>query len=214
MRAAPSDFEGCVAGQVRVRTVADVKALRAEFKQVKKFKHLYDASTFTLKEPPNWHVIHLHGGTGLGKTKWAVSRFRNPWVQKPFDSVGCLESLEKNFDPEQHDGIVLDEANLTFLSRQQVIALFDPDEDCTLDVRFKSFTLPAGVKKIVVSNEPPAQLYPPDPHGAIARRFMQCHVTVPTYGVPVPTPAPARAPLAPITFPHLSPATVPGPHAA
>ena len=101
---------------------------------------------------------------------------------------------------------MLDEANLSFLSRQQVIALFDPDEDCTLDVRFKSFTLPAGVKKILVSNEAPAQLYPPDPHGAIARRFIALPITAPTYGG---TPAPLRpAPLAQI---QLTPATQPGP---
>ena len=109
---------------------------------------------------------------------------------------------------------VLDEVNLKFLTRQQVIALFDPDEDATFDVRFKSFSLTAKVKKILISNEPPSELYPPDPYGAISRRFLQYHVTVPTFAPLMPTPAPARAPLAPITFPHLSPATLPGPHAA
>ena len=191
--AAPSLFEACVAGQVRPRSVSDVKTLRAEQKPTKRFQHKYSKDSFTLSAPAPWHVLHIYGGTGLGKTKWALAQFENPCLIKPFDSVGCLEGLEKNFDPQQHDGLVLDEANLSFLSRQQVIALFDPDEDCTLDVRFKSFTLPAGVKKIIVSNEAPGKLYPPDPHGAIARRFVSLKITQSTYGGPTPTPAPRAA---------------------
>ena len=206
--AAPTLLDACVVGQVRVRSVSDVKMLRAEPKAAKRFKHKYAAASFTLRAPPAWHVLHIHGGTGLGKTKWALAQFNNPCLVKPFDSIGCLEGLEKAFDPEQHDGIVLDEANLSFLTRQQVIALFDPDEDCTLDVRFKSFTLPAGVKKIIVSNEAPHKLYPPDPHGAIARRFMHMHITQSTYGGPTPTPAPMRPPLATL---QLTPLTQPGP---
>ena len=202
--AAPSLFEACIAGSVRPRSVSDIKAIRAEQKPTKAFKHIYPAATFTLRAPPAWQVLHIHGGTGLGKTKWAVAQFRNPCVIKPFDSVGCLEGLEKAFDPERHDGLVLDEANLRFLSRQQVIALFDPDEDCTLDVRFKSFTLPAGIKKIIVSNEAPNELYPPDPHGAIARRFVVLHITAPTYGAPTPR-LPVRA--SPVAHLQLTPAT-------
>lgn len=207
--AAESLFEACVAGQVRPRSVTDVKALRAEQKPTKAFKHKYPATSFSLCAPPTWQVLHIHGGTGLGKTKWAVAQFSNPCVIKPFDSVGCLESLEKNYDPERHDGLVLDEVNLSFLSRQQVIALFDPDEDCTLDVRFKSFTLPAGVKKILVSNEAPAQLYPLDPHGAIARRFIVLHITAPTYGgTPAPV-LPPPTPLQPLQPNQLTPPTQP-----
>lgn len=98
---------------------------------------------------------------------------------------------------------MLDEADLSFLTRQQVIALFDPDEDCTLDVRFKSFTLPASIRKIIVSNEAPDKLYPEDQFGAIARRYQRMHVTQPTYRVELPTPQP-RTPVAPLV---LSPAT-------
>lgn len=191
---APTLFEACISGQVRPRSVTDIKALRAEEKQTKRFKHMFPASSFTLTAPADWHVLHIHGGSGFGKTKWSLAQFKNPLLVKPFDSIGCLESIEKRFDPDQHDGLVLDEANLKFLSRQQVIALLDPDEDCTLDVRFKSFTLPASLKKIIVSNEAPGELYPFDPHGAISRRLKTLHVTEPTFRTAPVTPAMQQLP--------------------
>ena len=49
--AAPSLFEACVAGSVRPRSVSDVKAIRAEQKPIKQFKHLFVASSFTLRAP-------------------------------------------------------------------------------------------------------------------------------------------------------------------
>jgi hypothetical protein len=67
------------------------------------------------------------------------------------------------------------------MSRQQVIALFDLDEPATLDVRYKSFSLPAGVRKILISNPAPDGLLPDDPHGAIARRFTPLRITEPTW---------------------------------
>ena len=189
---APTLVDACIAGQVRCRSVSDVEKIRASSKDTKKFRHMFDPASFTLTEPAHWNVLHVYGPSGVGKTKWGVSRFKNPFLAKPFDSIGCLESLMR-FDPSVHDGIVLDEANLSFMTRQQVIALFDPDEDCTLDVRFKSFTLPAGIKKILISNEHPDKLYPPDPHGAIARRVTRVHVTQPTYYTAAPTPSPPPA---------------------
>lgn len=187
MVVAPNLFEACVAGEIRPRTVNDVKSLRDDCaaQSNKRFKHIFDPSTFKDLAPFDWSVLHVWGGSGLGKTKWAVAQFRNPCLVKPFDSVGCLESLAKSFDPKVHDGLVLDEADLNFMTRTQVIAFFDQDEECTLDVRYKSFTLPAGLRKIVVSNPSPESLYPADPYGAIARRREVVHVTVKTWKQPL-----------------------------
>ena len=95
----------------------------------------------------------------------------------------------------------------------QVIAFFDMDEDCSLAVRFVSFELPP-VRKIIISNGHPEDLYPKDEPGAIARRFKIVHITEPTWigarpatNTPQDTPltyamtqggAPARTPLAPL----------------
>ena len=154
----------------------------------------------------------VYGGSGMGKTKWAASLASNPCMIKPFDSVGCVEAIMRKFDPSVHDVLILDEADLTFFTRVQAIAFVDADEDFEMDVRFKSFTMPRGVKKIIISNPPPSALIPSDPHGAIMRRIVQVHVTAPTW-LPQPmatavaiSPAaamPAAVALSPVTQPNI-----------
>jgi len=186
MAEAPSLMDACAVGEIRPKSVNDVKMLRDESaaQSSKRFKHLFDPSTFKAVMPTDWRVVWTHGATGLGKTKAMCAQLRNPCFVKPFDSVGCLENLARSFDPTMHDGIILDEADLRFMSRQQVIALLDLDEPATLDVRYKSFSLPAGVRKILISNPPPAGLLPADPHGAVARRYTALHITEPTWHQP------------------------------
>lgn len=192
---APSLLEACVAGQVRPRSVSDVRALRDEAAQApKQFKHRFDKATFKiLPVPPSWHFLHIHGGTGLGKTKWAVAQFKNPCVVKPFNSIGCVEVLLKKFDPAIHDGVVLDEADFKFMSVDTLKGFTDPDEDCTLTVRFKAEELPP-IRKIAVSNPSPQDLYPKDPSGAIARRVTTFQITARTYNPPLQPPAPPPLP--------------------
>jgi hypothetical protein len=199
---APTLKAACIAGAVRPRTVNDCKALRddAAAGDKKRFFHKFDRNSFKNLLPLQFTAIHMYGGSGLGKTKLAASTFENPCFIKPFNSVGCLEAIAKRFDPKMHDGLVLDEADLRFLTREQVIAFLDFDEDCELDVRFKSFTLPAGTKKILISNPLPSQLYPApgypgDP--AIARRLSVIHITEPTWiGAPTASPQPPQPVLA------------------
>ena len=115
----------------------------------------------------------------------------------------------RKYDPKFHDGMVLDEADMKeFMSREQVIAFVDTDEDCELDVRFKSFTVPAGVRKIFVSNPPPQNLYPVDNAGAIARRMTYMYIGWPTWQqqpprAPAPQPQPQPVPGQPLA--RLSP---------
>ena len=184
--AAPSLLEAVIAGEVRPRTVMDVKVLRDDHARThsKKFNHMYPASSFHV-DKPDFTALHLHGPSGLGKTRMATAWFDNPCFVKPFDSIGCLERLGQLFDPQIHDGIVCDEADLRFLTTPQAIALLDFHDPCTLSVRFKSITIPSGVKKIFISNPPPSELYPCDPHGAIARRRQELLVMHPTW-MPAP----------------------------
>ena len=203
---APTLVAALVAGQVRPRSVNDVKTVRDDAAgDRKRFQHLFPANSFHLKPPPAPHALWVHGGTGLGKTKAACSWFSNPCLIKPFDTIGCLEAVMRKFDPTVHDGLILDEADLRFLTRQQVIALLDSDEDCEMDVRFKSFTIPAGVKKILISNPSPNGLIPTDPAGAVNRRMTTLHVTSPTWLPPPPPPqmvhaSPGPMPVAALVF--------------
>lgn len=182
---APSLREACILSEIRPKTVNDLKLLRDEAATApKKLKPMYPRESFLPNLlPVDWSVVHVFGPSGIGKTKAMLVQFDNPCFIKPFDSIGCLESLMKAYDPKVHDGLVLDEVDLRFMKRAQVIALFDVDEPCTLDVRYKSFTLPAGLKKILISNPSPADLYPEDPYGAITRRVKIVHLTQPTYHV-------------------------------
>ena len=180
---APSLIEACIAGAIRPRSVMDIRILRDESHAVaaNTFIHQYPRDSFYDIGPANFTALHIWGGTNMGKTKWALNKFNNPCPIKPFNSIGSLEALGKKFDPLIHDGIVLDEVDLTFLSREQVIALLDYDEACELNVRYKHITIPPRVKKILVSNGAPHTLYPADPHGAIARRMETLWIRAPTY---------------------------------
>jgi hypothetical protein len=195
--AAPSLQEACIVGDIRAKTVNDVKLLRDEAALPDTgFKFLYAANTFKRAlAPPAWRTLHVWGASGLGKTKWAVTLFGNPCYIKPFDSIGCLEALFRKYDKTRHDGIVLDEVDLRFMSRSQAIALTEFDEPVTLDVRYKSFELPAGVKKVFISNPSPAELYPADPYGAIRRRIEPLKIDEPTWLAPwLPPPMPGGTP--------------------
>ena len=176
--AAPSLKEAVIAAGVRPRSVLDVNMIRrAEPLPAKRFKHLYPASSFNMSLiPANWRVLHVWGGTGLGKTKMACALFKNPLYIKPFNAVGQIEKL-KQFDASVHDGIVFDEANLSSMSREQGIALTDFEDESTIHVRYESIDLPAGVKKVFVSNT--SAIWPASDAaiGAIARRVTAFHAS-------------------------------------
>lgn len=194
--------DACLAGNVRPRTVSDIKVLRDHAaKRPKAWNHLYPRdSFFALLCASQWNSLWMYGDSNTGKTKWALNQFDQPFLVKPFNSVGHLEKL-KAFDPSFHTGIVFDEADLTFLSREDTIALLDFDEEATLHVRFTSVSLPAGVKKIFCSNPSPASLLPHDNgFGAIARRLtIYGPVRTPTYRTPTPTASPPVNQLLPAT---------------
>jgi hypothetical protein len=194
--AAPSLAEACVAGAVRPRSVSDVKLLRAAAAKAPKiFQHKFSSASFkTILPDPPPRVIWMYGDTQLGKTKYACSLFENPLVVKPFDSVGCLEYIKNHFDSTVHDGLVLDEANLRFLTRSQAIAFCDSDEDCVMSVRFTHLELSCTVPRIFVSNPPPGELLPADEFGAIARRIYVQRIMEPTWLGAAPPPV-ARSPL-------------------
>jgi hypothetical protein len=95
------------------------------------------------------------------------------WFNRSLPSTRKAES-------EIHDGVVLDEADFRFMSVDTLKGFTDPDEDCTLMVRFKADELPP-IPKIAVSNPSPVTLYPSDPSGAIARRVVTFHIDEKTY---------------------------------
>ena len=181
---ATSHKEACVTAGVKVRSVTDVVKLREAAQAAPvQFKHKYKPEDFLYDMVPNWEVVHIWGPTGIGKTKWAAAQCKNPCLIKPFTSVGALEAIKKKYVPGFHDALILDEADLRFMTREQVIAFLDMDEEFQCDVRFTSFSL-APVRKIFISNPDASTLYPRDESGAIARRLRIEHLTQPLFGMP------------------------------
>lgn len=213
--AAPSLFEACIAAEVKPRSVSDVKALRdaeAAAHTLKKHRSIYSADSFIAGViPDGFQVVHLYGPSGIGKTKYAlggVPSVKCPLLIKPFNSVASLEYLKKNFVAASHDCLVLDEVDLRFMKREEVICFLDMDEPAVFNVRFTTLSLPP-VRKILLSNLHPSSLYQAaDP--AIARRIeiifreqplYKCAYVNPATNTPVTDAmtqcaAPARTPLA------------------
>ena len=176
--------EACVSAGVAARSVTDVIKLREAAQAAPvKFQHKYKAEDFICHMAADWQVVHIWGPTGIGKTKFAAAQCSNPCLIKPFTSVGALEAIKKKYVPGFHDALVLDEADLRFMTREQVIAFLDMDEEFQCDVRFTSFSL-APVRKIFISNPDASTLYPRDESGAIARRIRIVHITEPLFGRP------------------------------
>ena len=219
---AESLAEAACKAECRPRSILDCDKLRLDAaQQPKKFCSKFDRDTFKdllsmADISPDWNVLWAYGPTGVGKTKWALvqgDKEKSPLHVKPFDSIGALEKIKKQFNPNLHDLIVCDEADLSkFMTREMVIAFFDADDDATINCRFSSFELPP-VRKILLSNEPPAKLLPTDHTGAIDRRFVELNINTKTYyepGLPIPgwqpitttqptQPSPATAPRQPLT---------------
>ena len=220
--AAPNLYEAVIAAEVKPRTVSDVKALREDAaSNAKRHKSMYPADSFISGViADDFQIVHLYGPTGIGKTKYAlggVPSVKSPLLVKPFNSVAALEFLKKNFNSKIHDCLVLDEVDLRFMKREEVICFFDMDEAAVFNIRFTLIDLPP-VRKILLSNPHPSELYQAnDP--AIARRVEIIYRSDPLYksayvnGIamqPGRTPctapqdtftqicAPARTPLAPL----------------
>lgn len=197
-------FEACALAGIRCRTVQDIRILRAEQENApKRFCFKYPRDSFkTIVPREDWigkgiNVLLVTGESEWGKTKWGLAQFSNPFPVKPFKSVGALEQIMRGFVPGFHDGIVCDEANLNFMSREECIAFFDSDEPITMDVRFKSFTMDPSVPRILLSNSEPADILPAMDH-AVLRRVVIHHLKEKTWiGTPGPSP-PAAAAAAPV----------------
>ena len=131
MLAAPSLVEACMAGQIRCRTVNDVTSLRESKDRVPKAsKPTYSIDSFVPLALPDWNALWLWGLSGYGKTKFVTHTMGKKICHiKPFNSIGGLEAIKSKFKPDYHDLLVLDEADLSFMSRPAVISFLDYDDD-------------------------------------------------------------------------------------
>jgi hypothetical protein len=113
-------------------------------------------------------TLIITGDPEKGKTQYAKSFFNNPLV------VGHIDKL-KEFEPHIHDGIIFNDMNFSHWPRTSCIHLLDNEEDADINVKCSMITIPAGVKRIIVTNEKTKDIFPCFDR-AISRRITEFKV--------------------------------------
>lgn len=135
---------------VQVKTVQDIRALRNDKGREQVIPEIENEGKWVIEPPSYWNTLYVHGKTGVGKTRWALSQFEKPLL------VSHMEGL-KQFSPMKHDGIVFDDMcfnDHTKFDVGMLINLFDWEIPRTIKVMYGSVEIPAHTKKILTSNLP------------------------------------------------------------
>lgn len=93
------------------------------------------------------------GGSGIGKTQFALSLFKSPMLVSHMDQLGA-------FDPEDYDGIVFDDMNWQGDAETgkgkwkdgAQIHLVDQDNNRAIHIRYAVALIPAHTKKVITTN--------------------------------------------------------------
>lgn len=166
---APNLTEAIKIANVEIKTVADVRALRADQQTTQVIPPLLNACSFDLQAPEGFRVIFITGPTGCGKTRWALTQFDSPLL------VSHLEDL-KGFKQDLHDGIVFDDMSFSQMAPNVAIHLLDWELPRTLNVKFGSITLPAQTRKIFTSNESFETVFPQCTPAVMAALMRRTHI--------------------------------------
>lgn len=120
-------------------------------------------------------VLFLWGPSGTGKTQLAKAIMKSMGFE--FLMVRDLNGLSK-FKPTIHKAIIFDDLDVTDMSREQIIHLFDNEEKSEIRILYQVINIPAGTVKIFTTNTPSA-FHINDP--AVRRRMMSVEIRDPMY---------------------------------
>lgn len=129
---------------------------------------LFLRKPFPIKHGPwKWNITHdwntslwLWGPAGIGKTCYAQSLLPNALFASHMDQL-------KGYDPTNYEGIIFDDMAFSHLPREAQIHLVDTEQDRAIHCRHTCAWIPAGTKKIFLSNT--VGIFLDDP--AITRRL-------------------------------------------
>lgn len=111
----------------------------------------------------DWTKTQIFKGTsGCGKTTLALQELPNALFITHLDEL-------RLFDPDTHDGIIVDEGNFKHLPRETQIHFMDNAQSRSIHIRYTYASIPRGTKKIITTNLPKEQILIIDP--AIERRI-------------------------------------------
>jgi len=121
--------------------------------------------------------VLLWGGSGLGKTQFAIAHFKNPLVVSHIDKL-------KTLGPD-HDGVIFDDMAFKHWPREAIIHLLDKEVDRDINVRYGTVNIPKNTKKIFTHNTNNPFYHvdeiQEEQKEAIERRFTRVHVMTKLY---------------------------------
>lgn len=100
--------------------------------------------------PYRWDVgefqtLILWGASGIGKTEFAKYLLPNALFVTHLDDL-------RGFNPETYEGIIFDDMSFVHIHREAQIHLVDYDNPRSIHIRYGTANIPAGTKKIFLTN--------------------------------------------------------------
>lgn len=89
-------------------------------------------------------AIIITGPSGIGKTRYALQHFEKPLMVSHIDDLKKLTG--------RHDGIVFDDMSFRHWPPQSCIHILDVEHGRSINVKYGTITIPAGMKRIFTSN--------------------------------------------------------------
>ena len=119
-------------------------------------------------------TLVLVGAPGTGKSQFILSYIREELKLEPL-LVNDFHSI-REFICGFHTSILLDDINLSKLTREAVLKLVDSCDETTFDVKFGTIRIPAKTPRFIVSNKSLSELISFKVDGAIIRRVVEIDI--------------------------------------
>lgn len=108
-------------------------------------KGLYDINQFVVSRIHDFKLVHVFiGSTGLGKTQFALSHFKNPLHIRDKEDWRRFSTTT--------DGIILDDLDFPKWSPLTFLKLLDIENPITQNIKYGSVRVPAGIPRIICVN--------------------------------------------------------------